>query len=381
MNPSYWETTQWSHFDVVIIGGGIIGINAALSLQQLQPSWRIGVLERGLLPTGASTRNAGFACFGSASELWADGLNTQTIERRWQGLHLLRERCGDDAVEFVQGGGHELFTADHECLHNLEQINEALRNSFGTEVYRNNNELLSHYGFGKGAVACVSTALEGTLNSGKYLRKLWQLARAADIEVFTGTNVDRVVPNARGGNTQIVCTTQMQTMVLDATVVLQATNAWGVNVEGVQEREQFVPARGQIMVTEPVADLDLQGCFHMLEGFYYFRMVEGRILFGGGRQTAFEAEETFNMETSEHIQNHLEELLHSIVYPKRKLHIEHRWAGIMGFSRRKEPVIQQIAPGVVQAMGCNGMGVAIGCSVATEAANKVMFVYGNSETR
>jgi len=80
MNLSYWEKdVYFDKIDVVIIGSGIVGLTAALRLKQKESKLKIVVLERGLFPDGASNRNAGFACFGSPSELLED-LQTHTEE-------------------------------------------------------------------------------------------------------------------------------------------------------------------------------------------------------------------------------------------------------------------------------------------------------------
>jgi len=66
---SYWERTAFTDCaDVIVIGSGLVGLSAALHLKKLQPSLKITVLDRGFLPSGASTKNAGFACFGTVSE-------------------------------------------------------------------------------------------------------------------------------------------------------------------------------------------------------------------------------------------------------------------------------------------------------------------------
>ena len=62
---SYWEKTSFFDYDVIVIGSGIVGLNAAIHLKKSSPALKISVLESGFLPTGASTKNAGFACFGS----------------------------------------------------------------------------------------------------------------------------------------------------------------------------------------------------------------------------------------------------------------------------------------------------------------------------
>ena len=67
MNYSYWEYKEWfAHNDFVIVGSGIVGLNCALQLKTRFPKSSVLILEKGLLPQGASTKNAGFACFGSA---------------------------------------------------------------------------------------------------------------------------------------------------------------------------------------------------------------------------------------------------------------------------------------------------------------------------
>jgi glycine/D-amino acid oxidase-like deaminating enzyme len=54
----------------------------------------------------------------------------------------------------------------------------------------------------------------------------------------------------------------------------------------------YVPGRGQIVVTKPIQSLDYQGTFHFNDGYYYFRTIGKRILFGGGRNEDIEGENT-----------------------------------------------------------------------------------------
>ncbi|MEO1217195.1 MAG: FAD-binding oxidoreductase, partial [Bacteroidota bacterium] len=69
---SFWEATSLMKYDYIIVGGGIVGLSTAAELLERNSDLRVLVLERGLFPSGASTKNAGFACFGSVSELWQD---------------------------------------------------------------------------------------------------------------------------------------------------------------------------------------------------------------------------------------------------------------------------------------------------------------------
>jgi glycine/D-amino acid oxidase-like deaminating enzyme len=117
--------------------------------------------------------------------------------------------------------------------------------------------------------------------------------------------------------------------------------------------------------------LPFRGSFHYDEGFYYFRSVGDRVLLGGGRNLAFDDERTASMDVTTTIQQALEHLLTTVIIPDRTVSIEYRWAGTMGFSATKHPRVAVTAAGYVQAFGCNGMGVAIGTTIAAQAANLV----------
>ena len=94
---------------------GIVGLSTAIHIMQSQPNSKVLILEKGVLPQGGSTKNAGFACFGSLSELIHD-LKTHSSEEvielvrlRWQGLNAMRELLGDDQIGYEGYGGYEIF--------------------------------------------------------------------------------------------------------------------------------------------------------------------------------------------------------------------------------------------------------------------------------
>ncbi len=72
---SFWEKKELLSYDLIVLGGGITGMFCALSYREKFPKASIAILERGLFSSGASTKNAGFACFGSLTEL---------IENSWR---------------------------------------------------------------------------------------------------------------------------------------------------------------------------------------------------------------------------------------------------------------------------------------------------------
>ena len=73
MDLSYWEKKEWfNNIDTLIIGSGIVGLCSAIEILKKNPHQNLLILEKGFLPQGASTKNAGFACFGSPTEILDD---------------------------------------------------------------------------------------------------------------------------------------------------------------------------------------------------------------------------------------------------------------------------------------------------------------------
>jgi glycine/D-amino acid oxidase-like deaminating enzyme len=131
------------------------------------------------------------------------------------------------------------------------------------------------------------------------------------------------------------------------------------------------PARAQVLITKPIPNLDIKGTFHLDKGYYYFRNIGDRILFGGGRNLDFEGETTTEFGQTEIIQNRLEQLLKEVILPNRNFEIEHRWSGIMGLGNQKNPIVQQLSEHVYCGVRLGGMGVAIGSLIGVELADLV----------
>jgi glycine/D-amino acid oxidase-like deaminating enzyme len=134
---------------------------------------------------------------------------------------------------------------------------------------------------------------------------------------------------------------------------------------------QVKPARAQVLITEPIPNLDIKGTFHLDKGYYYFRNIDDRILLGGGRNLDFEGETTTEFGETELIQNHLEKLLKEVILPDTDFKIAHRWSGIMGMGSSKNPIVEQISDNVFCGVRLGGMGVAIGSLIGKELADLV----------
>jgi gamma-glutamylputrescine oxidase len=366
---SIWERTGFgAEADLVVVGAGITGCFAALHYQRRFPAHRVLVLERGPHPSGASLKNAGFACFGSPSEILADidaeGAETAVarVEERWLGLRELRKELGDERIGFEETGGHELF-ADGDPLYNrvaerFDELNDALSPVFGGSVYGWRNGVKGDMGLRTGNVAF--TPLEGPLDTGRLMRTLLDKLREAGVEVRFG----HAVRDYQAGAASVDIAMMHHAPVRAAGLVL-ATNGYASElVPGIDVK----PARGQVLLTGPIEGLRLKGTFHAVEGYYYFRDYRGCVLLGGGRHLDKSGETTTQDAVTPMIQNALEELLRTVILPEKTFRIAHRWSGVMGFrAYGKTALVEHLAPRVVVAAGLSGMGVAIGVRVARKA--------------
>ncbi len=370
MNLSFWEWKTWfSDVDYTIVGSGIVGLHAALRLRERFPDSTILVLEKGILPEGASTKNAGFACFGSLSEI-LDDLRTHSEEevvelvtKRWQGLQLLRKRVGDAALDFRPYGGYELFLSEDkhlydECIARMAYVNDLLRPIFRADVF---SREVDRFGFGQIHEYTLFNPFEGQLDTGQMMQALLRMAVAQGIHVLTSVEVQNHIEHADGVEV-VLSGASFQTRKL-----LYATNGFAGSLTGGAVK----PARAQVLVTKPIPGLDIKGTFHFDHGYYYFRNIGDRILFGGGRHLDFEGETTTEMGQTEIIQQRLEQLLKDVILPGTPFEIERRWSGIMGLGAVKKPIVEALSPHVYCGVRLGGMGVAIGSLIGEELADLV----------
>ncbi|MEI8136027.1 MAG: FAD-binding oxidoreductase, partial [Bacteroidota bacterium] len=154
----------------------------------------------------------------------------------------------------------------------------------------------------------------------------------------------------------------------NASKVVIATNGFAKELLNMPDVK---PARAQVLITKPIKNLKIKGTFHYEEGFYYFRNIDNRILFGGGRNLDIKGETTTELELNNKIQKHLDYLLKNIILPYTPYEVDYRWSGIMGVGSEKKPIIKLVTPNILAAVRMGGMGVAIGSLVGQEAADKI----------
>lgn len=374
MNLSYWEqTTFFKDIDVIVVGSGIVGLTTAIELKQQAPKLKVVVLERGSLPSGASTKNAGFACFGSISELTNDlekiGLDSllTLVEMRWKGLQRLRQRVGDKPLVFKPFGGYELFlnNQDFENYANrLSFFNKHLAPIIGQQnIFTVTNDKIKSFGF-KNIQQLVFNSAEGQIHTGQMMKALLKIATEKGVDIINGITVKNLYEEG-----QKVCIETVDGWKLSARKVVVAVNGFA---QRLFPKLNVAPARNQVLITKPIKNLPFKGTFHYDSGYYYFRNVGNRVLFGGGRNLALEVETTDKFGMTSLIQEQLSKMLNEIILPNTDYEVDQWWSGILGVGNTKEPILKMYSDRIGVAVRLGGMGVAIGSLIGAAAAKMIL---------
>lgn len=372
---SYWERTAFiDNADVIIVGSGLVGLSAALHLKKQQPALKVLVLERGFLPSGASTKNAGFACFGTVSEQIevinrsSEAEAMRLVDYKWRGLQRLRQNLGDAHIDYHQYGGHELFMVDEgdaakKAFDQVENLNNLLKQAIGeADIYAVADEKIADFGFNK-VSHMIYNPFEGQIHTGRMMRTL--LYKVYELGVLVLNNVE-ITAIEQEDKHIILQTTQGN---FKAGKVILATNAFASQL---YPELNVIPGRGQVLITKPVPGLKLKGTYHFNDGYYYFRNIDNRVLFGGGRNLDYKAEETWVFGHTDVVKEKLVSYLKDVILPNQEVEIDYWWSGIMGFGEELSPIVKEVKPGIFCAVRCNGMGVAMGSLVGEEVAELVL---------
>lgn len=369
MNTSYWEReTFLENCDVVVVGAGIAGLSAAIELKKMQPILRVSVLEKSWLSDGASSKNAGFACFGSISE-FVDDLKDMTFEevvalavRRFRGVEKLVKEYSEDVLKLDWNGGHELFFQEDElnfkeCCNYVERFNDSFETIIGIRPYT----ILFEREFQgiQNLVGVISNNYEGGLNTGSMLTAMRNLALSIGVQIFHGVEVfgysssqNEIIVESSVGNWKVkrlaFCTSSFHSHLF--------------------EDLQMSSKRNQVIVTRPISDLKLNGTFHHQQGFNYFRNIDGRILMGGMRHQFQNTESTNLQGNTNEVVRALTNFLQSKIHTTSQIEIDLAWSGILGVGKDERPVVKEVEENIFVGVRLGGIGVAIGSLIGEELA-------------
>lgn len=376
---SFWEKDVFlKKYDVIVVGAGFSGLWLAYFLKKYQPKIEIAILEAGVLPTGASTKNAGFACFGSPTELIENievmGLDQAMFwaEKRYKGIKMISQYFGSE-IEYDDCGGIELFSDKaifEDTIEQLNALNQSIKSIVGNDDHFFVDEsVIQNAGF-SGFEYAIKNTVEGSIHSGKLISAMTETVQAMKVRLFNGVKVQRF--ENEGNSVKIYAENGL---VFEAKHLSITTNAF---TKQLLPEVDLYAGRGQVFITEPIEGLNWRGTFHFDKGYYYFRNYRNRVLFGGGRNLDFQSENTDEFALTDLVQNQLEQLLYDNIIPKhRHIKIDQRWSGIMAFDETKTPLSKCLNPQISLSLRMNGMGVALAPTLSENLAKEIIELIDN----
>lgn len=367
---SFWEYETYNQlWDVCIIGSGICGISTGISLLEKNPQCRVAVIDRWFIPLGASTRNAGFSCFGSPSEILQDIANMgeqaamDLVKKRWLGLQKLQARLDLQYARYETLGGYELYHPEEfepvrEKLDYLNGLLESITNR--KTVFAESQIPAGITGFSN----MIYNPLEGQLHPGFMMENLRSLFESKGGKVITGLNIEEI--HDEGSHVQLQ---HKMAVPIKAKKVVVTTNAFAL---------KLIPdldvhgARNHVFVTSPIEGLPWKGCYHYDRGYYYFRNIGNRILLGGARNTDLQRENTAEFGFNPIVVEHLEHFLYTHLTSRSHSTIDFRWSGIIDVGSQKSPIIKAVSPNVFAGVRLSGMGIALASLMGEELTQLVL---------
>ncbi len=370
MNTSFWERESFLlNCDVIIVGAGIVGLSAAYHWKKKNPQHRVVILERNWLSDGASSKNAGFACFGSVSEL-EDDLHTMSemevvalSNRRYQGLIELRRLIGDENLMFQSSGGVEVFfdsNAFLQCQNQVEKWNSNFSSLIGPNVY--SAKSTSNYHGMQGVVGVIENSFEGSIHTGNMLRSFRNLVFSLGVELYSGVHV----LSFEECNERVEVISNMGKWESEHVII--TTNAFACDLIPDLDVQ---PKRNQVVISKPIAH-DLRSTYHAEKGYIYFRPVQNRILIGGMRHLFPRSENTAERENTDEVISALQNFASEKILNGRPFEVDMQWSGIIAMGNKKSPIIERHSERVGIAVRMGGMGVAIGTSVGREVTELML---------
>jgi len=372
---SIWEReTYLQNFDFAIIGNGFTGMQVALQIRKKYHGATIAVIDKGYISDGASMRNAGFACFGSVSEIIDDiaGQDETTVydlvKMRFQGLQNLENDFGKKAIDYRTGNAQEVFLSSEKlqyetCLDTLEGVNKKMKpiTGLGT-TYKAINRSKTFGNLNSFMPQSIVNELEGYLHTGKLYHEMQKQVIAADIFWVNNFEVDSFTAVNQKWCIKSKCEREIW-----ANQVISCVNAY---TPLLIKNADLTPARGQIIVTEPLKNQPLTGIFHADKGYIYARPLDNRILIGGARNLDFEAENTHEFAENTKITEALLDFVNKNLLSEEETKIAYKWSCIMAMSPRKGglPIIKEEKPNLWLCYRLGGMGLALSSVVSRKMA-------------
>jgi len=331
--------------DVVIIGGGIIGLSIAYYLA-LKKAGRVVLYEKGQLGEGSTSR-----CVGGIRTQFSTEINIRFSLESLKTFEVFKEEFGI-APEFRRIG--YLFLATTERETEVFKENIRLQKKFGVPVeYLSSEEIGSRWSYLRvddvlGGTFC---AWDGVAGPNEILSGFASGAKRAGVRIHEGMEVIGI--STEKGRIRSVKTTDGE---VSTSVVVNAGGPYAASIgEMIGVKIPVKPLRRQIFITAPfyLADHPIPLTIDFHRGWYFRQEGDGYLLSG-----PLDEEPSFNLNTEYDAMVEASENAVYRVPGLEKARIARGWAGLYEISPDHHAILGGV-PGVegfVVANGFSGHG-------------------------
>lgn len=357
-------TTLPTQADIVVVGAGFTGLNAALELAETYQQ-QVVVVEANQLGWGCSMRNAGFAMPGTGRlgyAAWekrcglevAKGIQAE-YQRAFERLERHIAACPEHAQ--VQRGGYLKIAHQAKAIKGLRQQYEALQRYEPNSVWLDRNAIQARVN-SPDAHAAIHFPQSFGVNPALVTASIARQASKAGVTLVEQAPVThwQTAPNGEH---------QLSTPVGKITTkkVIIATNGYTPNHLHASIHGRTLPVLSSVLVTRPLSPEEITATRLNSRELvmdtrtlkYYFRLLpDQRLLFGG--RGAIRGKDADNP-------RYTRDLLHALssTFPQLKAleneTPDYAWSGWVSVALDDYPRIYSPAAGVYTSMGYCGSGV------------------------
>jgi glycine/D-amino acid oxidase-like deaminating enzyme len=174
--------------DIVVVGGGIVGLSTAYSLKQR--GYDVVLVEQRFLAFGASGRNSG----GIWVQSTAAGPELELVRR---GISLLADFESEmgPTFDFARSGGQFFFETEAQHAALKSYVIDRQQQGISVEFITAEEAREAGPGVPESALGAVYSADDAKMNTSKFVRALGQLARRLGIRIYENTPALSLIRN------------------------------------------------------------------------------------------------------------------------------------------------------------------------------------------
>ncbi len=353
--------TLEERFDVVIVGGGIMGASTALHLRTLHGK-SVALLERGFIGAQASGVN-----FGNVRRQGRFLPQIPLSHRSREIWGRLPELVGEDC-EFLPTGGLKVAYTEADMAGIEQHVRDAREYDLHLEVIGLNTIRSRWPWLGPDIVGACLSPDDGHANPRLVAPAFGRAARRAGVTVHEHCEVDAIEREAGGFRV-----TTRTGLTVRAEALLNSAGVWGGRIAAqFGEPVPITPRGPQMGVTEPLPYFIGPVLGGASADIYLRQVTRGNIVFGGGMRGPVETDPPRARPVPELSMSQWGRLLR-FVPALAGVQLIRTWTGVEGYMADDIPVMGESSttPGLFHAFGFCGHGFQLGPGVGAVMAELI----------